>query len=85
MDNRIDVEKFIVLYKNLIPKSQIMSVLNISDYMYYKIIDIYGLTRDKTCKSKRLTIALQQQQNNIKHQPIDIIYAPFNSTRNKIC
>ena len=85
MDNRIDVEKFIILYKNLIPKSQIMGILNISDYMYYKIIYIYGLTRDKTCKSKRLTIALQQQQNNIKHQPIDIIYAPFNSTRNKIC
>ena len=84
MDNRIDVEKFIVLYKNLIPKSQIMGILNISDYMYYKIIDIYGLTRDKTCKSKRLTIALQQQ-NNIKHQPIDISYAPFNTTKNKIC
>ena len=85
MNNKIDVEKFILLYKNLTPKTHIISILNITDYMYEKIIQIYGLKREKTCKCKRLYITLQQEQeqNKLKHTPIDVSYAPFNTT-NKI-
>ena len=81
MTDKIDIERFIMLYNNLIPKIQIISVLNITEYMYGKIIEIYGLKREKTCKTKRLYVMLQQ--NKLKHTPIDVSYAPFNTT-NKI-
>ena len=76
MIDKIDIERFIMLYNNLIPKIQIISVLNITEYMYGKIIQIYGLKREKTCKTKRLYVMLQQ--NKLKHTPIDISYASFN-------
>ena len=81
MNDKIDVERFIMLYNNLTPKIQIIHSLNITEYMYGKIIEIYGLKREKTCKTKRLGIMLQQ--NKLKHTPIDVSYAPFNTT-NKI-
>ena len=76
MIDKIDIERFIMLYNNLIPKIQIINSLNITDYMYEKIIQIYGLKREKTCKTKRLYVMLQQ--NKLKHTPIDISYASFN-------
>ena len=82
MTDKIDIERFILLYKNLTPKIQIISILNITDYMYNKIIEIYGLKREKTCKTKRLYVMLQQ--NKLKHTPIDISYASFNKLNNKI-
>ena len=82
MTDKIDIERFILLYKNLTPKTQIISILNITDYMYNKIVEIYGLKREKTCKCKRLGIMLQQ--NKLKHTPIDISYACFNIPKNKI-
>ena len=82
MSDKIDIERFIMLYNNLIPKIQIINSLNITEYMYEKIIQIYGLSRSKTCKTKRLYVMLQQ--NKAKHIPIDVSYASFNKINNKI-
>ena len=86
MTDNIDIERFILLYKNLTPKTQIINSLNITEYMYEKIIQIYGLKREKTCKCKRLYITLQQEQeqNKLKYKPIDVSYACFNISKNKI-